>query len=37
MPDDLPNNSTYKRRLVDIREDRNLADYDHSADESDLY
>jgi hypothetical protein len=36
MPDDLPNNEIYKRHLVDMREDRNIADYDHSASESDL-
>ena len=36
MPDDLPNKEIYKSQLVAIREDRNLADYDHSASESDL-
>ncbi len=36
MPDDLPHKETYKRSLVDIRDDRNIADYEHSASESDL-
>jgi len=34
--DSFPNMDTYKRRLTDLREDRNLADYSHDATESDL-
>ena len=36
FPDDFPNRDTYKTRLVDLRNDRNLADYDHEATEPDL-
>ncbi len=36
MPDSFPNKKTYQQRLADLRNDRNLADYDHVADESDL-
>jgi hypothetical protein len=34
--DSFPNKDTYKRKLTDLREDRNLADYSHDANESDL-
>ena len=36
MPQSLNNIQTYKNKLRSLREDRNLADYDHSASESDL-
>jgi len=36
LPNGFPNTQTYSRRLVDLREDRNLADYDHSAELTDL-
>lgn len=32
----LNNVETYKNKLKQLREDRNLADYDHSASEDDL-
>jgi len=36
IPDDFPHTNIYKTRLIDLREDRNLADYDHTAVEADL-
>lgn len=36
LPSGLNNASTYSIRLRDLREDRNLSDYDHTAIESDL-
>jgi hypothetical protein len=36
FPNGFPNVNTYSRRLVDLRDDRNIADYDHSAEEEDL-
>jgi len=36
LPNSFSNRNTYERRLVDLRGDRNLADYDHAADEGDL-
>ncbi|RJP19036.1 MAG: hypothetical protein C4527_27900 [Candidatus Omnitrophota bacterium] len=36
LPDQFPNASQYRQRLKDLREDRNLADYDHTASENDL-
>ena len=36
LPDSFPNKGAYQQRLVDLRDDRNQADYDHVADESDL-
>ena len=36
LPDDFPQSSTYATRLQNLRDDRNLADYSHVADESDL-
>lgn len=36
LPSGLNNASTYTIRLRDLREDRNLSDYDHTALESDL-
>lgn len=36
LPFSLGNASTYTVRLRDLREDRNLSDYDHTAKESDL-
>jgi hypothetical protein len=31
LPDDFPNQSRYKTSLDDLRDDRNLCDYDHTA------
>lgn len=36
IPQEIESFSTYQIRLRDLREDRNLADYDHTAVESDL-
>lgn len=36
LPDSLPNRERYMRQLLDLRNDRNLADYDHFAEEADL-
>ena len=36
LPEDFPRFSTYATRLQNLRDDRNLADYSHVADESDL-
>jgi hypothetical protein len=36
MPKSLNNINTYKNELRRLRDDRNLADYDHSASETDL-
>jgi hypothetical protein len=36
MPDALSNVATYRVRLANLREDRNLADYNHLAVEADL-
>lgn len=36
IPDVVENSATYSQKLKDLREDRNLADYSHLADESDL-
>jgi len=36
IPDTFPNQDKYKSRLVNLRDDRNLADYDHDAGEPDL-
>ncbi len=36
IPDTFPNKDKYKIQLVTLRDDRNLADYDHDAGEPDL-
>ena len=36
LPDGFPNRNTYTNRLSILREDRNLCDYDHAADETEL-
>ena len=36
IPDVIANSATFSRRLKDLREDRNLADYSHTAVEADL-
>jgi hypothetical protein len=36
LPDDFPKRSTYANQLKILREDRNLCDYDHTAEEGDL-
>lgn len=36
FPDGFPRASTYETRMKDLRADRNLADYDHDSQESDL-
>lgn len=36
LPKDFPNQSTYANRLGVLRDDRNLADYDHTATQRDL-
>jgi hypothetical protein len=36
LPQDLPNRATYANRLTALRDDRNLADYDHTATEAEL-
>lgn len=36
LPDELPNVVTYRAKLVTLREDRNLCDYNHLAKESHL-
>ncbi len=36
LPDDFPDRATYANRLRVLRDDRNLCDYDHSADQADL-
>ena len=36
LPTDFPSHAMYSQRIKDLREDRNLADYNHSANESDL-
>ena len=36
LPDDFPRRNTYANQLSVLREDRNLCDYDHTADSRDL-
>lgn len=36
LPSGFPNQNTYGNQLATLRDDRNLADYDHEAQESDL-
>ena len=36
LPDDFPNRATYENELKNLRNDRNLCDYDHIAMASDL-
>ena len=36
FPDDFPNSNTFATSLEGLRDDRNLADYNHDATESDL-
>jgi hypothetical protein len=36
LPDDFPNKNKYANRLVVLRDDRNLCDYDHTAKLADL-
>jgi hypothetical protein len=36
IPDDFPNKNTYANRLGVLRDDRNLCDYDHTANLNDL-
>jgi hypothetical protein len=36
IPDDFPGAATYRVRMTNLREDRNLADYNHLAVEGDL-
>jgi hypothetical protein len=36
LPKDLNNQERYKNELGSLRDDRNLADYDHTADETEL-
>jgi hypothetical protein len=36
LPTDFPNTNTYGTRLANLRDDRNIADYDHLAAEDDL-
>jgi hypothetical protein len=36
LPDDFPNRNTYTNRLSALRDDRNLCDYDHTAQARDL-
>jgi hypothetical protein len=36
LPDAFPNKMRYQQGLVDLRDDRNEADYNHDADEADL-
>lgn len=36
FPDDFPDKNTYANRLANLREDRNLCDYDHVASRNDL-
>jgi hypothetical protein len=36
IPDDFPNRNTYANKLVALREDRNLCDYDHTVSRPDL-
>jgi hypothetical protein len=36
LPSTFPHRERYKNQLGSLREDRNLADYDHSADETEL-
>ena len=36
LPQNFPDRETYVRRLKDLRDDRNMADYDHDAAEADL-
>lgn len=36
LPDGMPNQATYRTKLKNLRDDRNLADYSHLAQESDL-
>ena len=36
LPNDFPNEATYKNRLNSLRDDRNLCDYDHTAHLADL-
>jgi len=37
LPDSFPQRATYEVRLKELREDRNLADYNHEARASDLF
>jgi hypothetical protein len=36
LPDDFPRREEFKNQLLSLREDRNLADYDHTSAETDL-
>jgi hypothetical protein len=36
IPDDFPNAAIFKVRITNLREDRNMADYNHLAQEADL-
>ena len=36
FPDDFPNSNTFATGLEGLRDDRNLADYNHDATENDL-
>src|ERR1019366_6218890 len=36
LPTDFPRREQFKSQLLNLREDRNLADYDHTAEEADL-
>ena len=36
FPDDFPSSNRFATELVGLREDRNLADYNHDATENDL-
>ena len=36
LPDKFPDKNTYEVQIKTLRDDRNLADYDHTADEADL-
>lgn len=36
LPDSFPNRNTYSNQISILREDRNLCDYDHAADEGEL-
>jgi hypothetical protein len=36
LPDDFPNVNTYSNRLAALRDDRNVCDYDHTANRQDL-
>jgi hypothetical protein len=36
IPDDFPNVAVFRVRIPNLREDRNMADYNHLAQETDL-